>query len=251
MDIYVISLAKNNNRRPQISSQLNKLDVKWSFFDAIDLRNADVIPDEYYSYDSSLYKPNRPYTRGEVGCAMSHINLYKELANRNENHAVILEDDAYIRPDFKTFLIDAKANNLWEYDVIILGYSKVDKDYEKKIYCWQPINKKFESGNISIGNTCKEWTCGAVGYILNKKAIDSLAQQEKVNVLADDWKWLSKHFGLKIGHIRPLLILEDYHNYVSSIEEERSPFLISPKRWLDGARYLRGYFRKLIFLLKK
>src|SRR5690606_1631962 len=41
---------------------------------------------------------------GEVGCALSHVSIYREMVNEGIPYAVILEDDVCLAPDFAKLL---------------------------------------------------------------------------------------------------------------------------------------------------
>ncbi|EKT54127.1 glycosyltransferase family 25 protein [Providencia burhodogranariea] len=248
--IYVISLTSEHERRKNISDQLKKFNLDFSFYDAIDFRFTDESTvNSYVINDTEYNKPSRPLTKGEIGCTLSHLKLISSLKHiSSSSNFLILEDDAIIDKDLAKFISSKKLNE-FDWDLIILGYSKLKKDEFKKFYFKEPINTIQQINNIKIGNVWKDWTCGTVGYIINHKSInkfDSLT----VSSMADDWHYIKEKLNLKIFHSRPLLICEDFSTFASSIEGERKEFLKKENIILEPIRLMRGLYRKLFFIAK-
>lgn len=103
--VYVINLPASINRRREMEKQLSKLDMKYNFIDAVDGRNLDKLYiDKYYSSRESLKLHGRELSRGELGCALSHLSIYREMITLGSDYAVILEDDIYVGSSFKKFV---------------------------------------------------------------------------------------------------------------------------------------------------
>lgn len=106
--IFIISL-KNSPRREFISKRLSDLGLDFQFVDAVygkelSKEQLDTIDFEFYP---QKYAARKPLTLGEIGCAMSHINLYQYLVDNNIENAIILEDDAIVSLYFKEIVLDA------------------------------------------------------------------------------------------------------------------------------------------------
>lgn len=60
----------------------------------------------------------RPMTMGEVGCFLSHYNIWKKMIEQNITDALILEDDIRFEPYFKPtaqhFLKEARKIGGWD-----------------------------------------------------------------------------------------------------------------------------------------
>lgn len=72
------------------------LDVKFDFFDAVDGRALSKAEMECYSKWSSLRTIGRELYLGEVGCALSHMALWRRLVESEHQFALVLEDDALV-----------------------------------------------------------------------------------------------------------------------------------------------------------
>ncbi|ENM5768233.1 glycosyltransferase family 25 protein [Vibrio mimicus] len=249
--VSVISLKDEIERRKSIAKQLNLLGIEFDFFDAADLRKMNtedaqslVVPDKKYS------KPPRPLTKGEVGCAMSHIQLLTKLSlNKSLDYHLILEDDAILDERILCFL-NGKTLNTFEWDVIILGYSKLAENEKDKFYIKEPIKKVAKFSGVNIGCVWKEWTCGTVGYLINRKCLHKFIDLP-ISSAADDWQYLKDKLNLKVYHTRPLLISEAFMEFNSTIENDRAVMLKKNIRSLELFRFIRGIVRKLLFKLIK
>lgn len=248
--VYIISLTSEKERRKNIANQLNKLNLEFKFYDAVDFRTTDeFIAKPHIIHDIEFQKPSRPLTRSEIGCTLSHINLISSLNNLNlSSNFLILEDDAIIDSRLIGLLNSDKLKD-FDWDIIILGYSKLDKKLSKQFYIKEPINKIKEINNIKIGVVWNEWTCGTVGYLINNKSINKFKALNPSS-MADDWNYIKNKLNLKIFHIRPLLVFEDFTGFSSSIEGERKQFLKKSTYILEPIRIMRGILRRLFFLLK-
>jgi glycosyl transferase family 25 len=85
--IYVITL-KNSHRIDRIKNVLS--DVEYELFYGADGEKLDI---------STYRKNGSNLLRGQLGCAISHINIYKEIVKSNYNNVLILEDDINILPN--------------------------------------------------------------------------------------------------------------------------------------------------------
>src|SRR5687767_13526134 len=91
---------------------------------------------------------------GQKGCTSSHLNLYKYMLNNNIDVALILEDDASFRYDWKSIVNDKlKSVNIEDpdWDCLFLNVSEEITPVET----WTKITNQ----------------CLSAGYIINKKGI--------------------------------------------------------------------------------
>lgn len=92
--IYVISLPRASERRNLCQAQLDRLGVEFSFFDAVDgwLASEAEVAAVYDSGANRLHF-KRSLTRPEIGCYLSHIELWRRIADGKQAGGIILEDD--------------------------------------------------------------------------------------------------------------------------------------------------------------
>jgi glycosyl transferase family 25 len=104
LPIFVISLTRAAERRASITAQLERLDLNYRLFDAID-GNA-LTPEQTDLVDRHWRRrrTGNPLRPAEVGAAMSHALVYREILKAGHGAAVILEDDAQLKPTFPAFV---------------------------------------------------------------------------------------------------------------------------------------------------
>lgn len=79
-------------------------------------------------------------TRGAIGCALSHLNIYKKMIQEDIPFALILEDDMILPSDFKAHLAEISAK-LQNDEVVMLYYQS-----------WKPL-ELCESGSLKYRST--------------------------------------------------------------------------------------------------
>lgn len=254
---YVLSLKDETQRRMQISNQLNDLNIPFTFYDAVDLRksNEESVSGLYSSGNSQKYL-GRNLTNGEVGCALSHINIYENFLASDSDWALIIEDDAILGRLNKD-IINEIVTSSSPFEVFILGYSKVLEEEEKNYYWRFPIKQKVKLKAGMLGIPYSQWACGTVAYLINRSgATKTVAQfikeDRKVSTVADDWNYLEKICNVALCHYRPILVFENFLNLESSLELGRSQFNknISRNKIIDFLRNIKGLFRKILLLIK-
>lgn len=98
LKIYVISLKNSVERRKSVSQQLEALNLPFTFFDAYLGKDFCENPD-YYDVKKAKKLIHRELKAGEVGCALSHNAVYKEIVKEKLPYALVLEDDIVISKD--------------------------------------------------------------------------------------------------------------------------------------------------------
>lgn len=92
--VFVISLKRAAQRREASKRALEAIGLPFTFFDAVEgvkLRDSDVA--RVYDADLNARKYKRPLSRPEIGCYLSHYELWRRIVEDNLEGAVILEDD--------------------------------------------------------------------------------------------------------------------------------------------------------------
>jgi glycosyl transferase family 25 len=134
--VFYINLDHRKDRRDQIESELNKMDLKYERYNAI------------------------KHKIGIIGCGLSHLNVLKEAKRRNLKNVLIFEDDFQFIVDKKTFW--EKMNNFFnkniDYDVLLISYNmKNSEPYDDELL------KVLDSQTAS-------------GYLVNNKFYDKLIE---------------------------------------------------------------------------
>ena len=102
MKVYVLNLKEDKDRLQSISKALEQLNISWERVEAIrgSLINRKEHPEifcgtefvvKYNAFSKAYYRGS--LTDGELGCALSHLKVYHQIAMNNEDGAIIMEDD--------------------------------------------------------------------------------------------------------------------------------------------------------------
>src|SRR5215467_4672455 len=118
MQAYVINLARSSERRAHIVDQLSRTQINYEIVNAVDGRDLDLsdtrIVDPAFAATSAAYP-------GAVGCALSHLQVYRRILGDGLERACILEDDVMLPADFGV-LTDTIARHMRGAEVVLLNF---------------------------------------------------------------------------------------------------------------------------------
>lgn len=202
-DIFVINLDKDKDRWDYYEN-LNIPSFKINRFNGIygkDLDRNSLI-------ESGVLAEKNVLKDGQLGCALSHMNLWNESLKYSGKYLLVLEDDAIIDKD-----IYKKINDLEDYlpkswDVIFLGGCNVyGKKYNEKFIIPTKYNKLY--------NLCLH------AMLINKKSIPKLNKIMKPIMVPIDNQIRDNYKDLNVFYANPNLI-------------NQNKDLISSRRVIDG-----------------
>jgi glycosyl transferase family 25 len=101
MNVYLINLARRPDRLDAMTRQLQRLDIPFERFDAVD---AQSIAQAELNAPFRATGPLGPLSPGDKACTCSHLALWQRIAAGTDSHAVILEDDIYLSDAARGFL---------------------------------------------------------------------------------------------------------------------------------------------------
>lgn len=184
MKIYVISLESSHERKVALKEAFPQHYEEFIFINAVDGRNLTTT--EYFNLvKPNLYENNRLLSPAEVGCALSHMQVYEKIIQENAP-VIILEDDV-IGNDEALEKAIAIAKKTKPDEVIFLGgYDHIKE--AKNIYLnanpeqngTTPVYVVDKLSYIYLGSTC----CYAIGANAARVVLDS---QQQILKLADSW----------------------------------------------------------------
>ncbi len=206
MKIFVINLETSVERKHFMEKQLSELGLDFEIFDAVNGHTIDE-SEILKSYDPDFYF-NRPeyYTRGSIGCTLSHFYIYKRIVAENIGVALILEDDMILRPELPDILKMLRLQ-VQDDEVILLFYLSYAS---LKLKRSKAIRLKDEYNLYGIEDTAGLKATG--GYVINQKGAQSmLGNLVPINTLPDDWNEFIKRGILKsLRVVYPQVTDSDY-----------------------------------------
>lgn len=207
--IICINLKRRPDRRATMENKFAEGNVKnYSFFEAYDGRNIDLTNPQL-----NLFKHDYSYLmtrRGNLGCALSHYNIWINLVNDDiYNTYVILEDDINLAPDFQNKLDNFISQMTDQMYLVYLGFTvkRINFEPSRKIYQHDtsyniyPITKQYYEG-------------GAFGYIITKKAASILVdgiQYRGIKNAIDD---VANMYCPNLYETRPSIVFTDAVGFV-------------------------------------
>jgi len=209
-NIYYINLDKDTHKNKNILSEFNKVGIK----------NPIRIPGIYGENMSKIDIDNNTNilcssfcTASAIGCALSHINTWKEIIKNNDRYAMICEDDIHFIDKNFIQLYNKLINEVpKDFDILYIGCISCEKE--------MPYNPYFLSidkpKTIKIINSYEirepGMTYGAHCYIISnataKKLVDYFQQngiKTHVDVMLQN---LARKHLIKRYTIAPNLVLQ-------------------------------------------
>ena len=165
-DLYVITLGKEE-RMLNIKNQQSKINKKINIFDGINglKLNLDELKRKNMLSDNPNLSKNKNHAKREIGCYLSHLNIFKKIKKNNKKgYTIIFEDDFLINTDnlledVKKAIKTLNSKNI-NFDFLFLGNST--NNYGAHI-----VDNLY-----NIDNNKKLY--GLYGYVVNNKNIDKI-----------------------------------------------------------------------------
>lgn len=177
MKLFVLSLKTSEKRRNIISDYLISNNINFEFFDAVD---GKTIAAEFINENNGkiqkvgLDKFCSKLNYGEIGCAMSHLDIARKIVKENHESAIIVEDDVLFDYQFIKLINGDFENNFKEsdFELLMLGFHRSLNGYNVKA-------KLKYFGRLRLQQEYKFGTpicCyyGTYGYLLTKKGAEKL-----------------------------------------------------------------------------
>ncbi|KAK3567890.1 hypothetical protein QTP86_027309 [Hemibagrus guttatus] len=131
-EVYVINLLRRIDRKARILRTLDVLGIEVTLTNAVDgkalnssqlqVLGIEMLPSYRDPYSS------RELTKGEIGCFLSHYNIWKQVVERKQQQVLVLEDDVRFEPSFKsrlnTIMEDVQRTQL-QWDFIYVGRKRL------------------------------------------------------------------------------------------------------------------------------
>jgi glycosyl transferase, family 25 len=198
--IFVINLPQHTERKKLIEEQFKKFKISnYEIISGIDGKNLSCKdskndPIKTYKFIS------RQLSNTEIGCALSHLKVYKIIVEKKLNYAIVLEDDAILQDGF---LENLDLNNCK--DILLLGSVS-------------SYHGKFNAGVYEI----KRWweAYCAYGYVISIEGAEKmLSYFIEINHPIDHWYTLCEN-NISVRWITPVLIKSN-DSLPSYIQDDR------------------------------
>jgi GR25 family glycosyltransferase involved in LPS biosynthesis len=179
LPIYWINLDNHKERNDYMILQLNNKKhfrvsgVNGKIFDENKMNN-------YINKSKKNLFNDEKMTKGEIGCLLSHIKIYKESLKRNDDYIIVMEDDAnmlnFMNNDSNNYLLNNYKNHeCIQLCVILPEHVNLPKEKSPILLNWNEKNNEYYPWGFTWSTAC---------YIISKNARIKLIEQfEKCQII--------------------------------------------------------------------
>ncbi len=114
---FIVNLDRSTARMAEMARQCEQQGIPFARFPAVD--GAKVPSGEMKRLVAPICRVG--CTTSMVGCALSHMALWRTVVERGHARTLVMEDDAQLVPQFKQKLRRALADVPPDFDVLLLG----------------------------------------------------------------------------------------------------------------------------------
>ena len=202
MKVFLINLDKNTDRLAYMTSRLNELHIPFERIPAVygAMLKKDELHKSFAAFRSFLCEGRR-VTKGEIGCALSHCEVYRRIIDENLPCALVLEDDVALGDELPRVLHDVeqfcKADTP---QAVLLSAHGIEEPRRK------------QSGIERIGSGM----CTDAYVITNAGARLVLHSNFPMVAVADRWIRWKKRFGLELYRAWPMTAWQDKTRFPDS-----------------------------------
>uniref|UniRef100_A0A4W5PX00 procollagen galactosyltransferase n=1 Tax=Hucho hucho TaxID=62062 RepID=A0A4W5PX00_9TELE len=138
-EVFMINLKKRTDRRDRMLRTLYEQEIACKVIQAVDgkamnISEINALGIHMLPGYSDPYH-GRPLTKGELGCFLSHYNIWKEIAERGLRSSLVIEDDLRFEVFFKRRLMnlmsEVESQGL-DWDLIYIGRKRMQVDRPEK-----------------------------------------------------------------------------------------------------------------------
>lgn len=138
-EVFMINLQRRTDRRDRMLRTLYEQEIACKVIAAVDGNALNVSQIQTMGIHmlpgySDPYH-GRPITKGELGCFLSHYNIWKEIVDRGLKASLVIEDDLRFEIFFKrrlqNLMKELKSEGL-DWDLIYIGRKRMQVDHPEK-----------------------------------------------------------------------------------------------------------------------
>lgn len=228
--VYVVSLARMPERRKAIAEQLARHGVDFTIVDAVDARQAD--PQwlrEQVDEAAILRNAGRALSPPEIGCALSHRLIYREIVEKGECGALVLEDDVTLPPQFSEALAyfrEAGPALADRWAVYQLGWSWVTV-LILRLRTATRVGPRVRFAERIRWLSPEVW--GTFGYYITRRAASEILVSPKAETFADHWSLWERRAQGTIYISSPQTVVHPPISQGSEIQDARSELVDATK----------------------
>jgi GR25 family glycosyltransferase involved in LPS biosynthesis len=244
---FCINMERRPDRKKDMEEKFAKFGFDVEFFKAVDGKELTLTDEIKHMFRNN----NHGYKCGIIGCALSHINLWKQLIESDENEYIIFEDDEEFQDDMKEKISHALAQvDGKEWDILYLGFIIWNDKRD-------PIKKSLWNNNLPKVTPFDNnfWGGGTGSYIISRSGAKKLLDWIEENGLPSPIDHLARALPNVYRYSTiPHLVYNDYvgpysNNKDTDIQTDSSSLLQNSSKTCNGVvvANFKGQFGNNLF----
>lgn len=239
MKIKIVSLKTAIKRRELLDENLKWLD--YEYFDAIDFREKSYPLEKKFNF----VPQSKDFSRGALGCLLSHRALWKELITSELSYMIILEDDVSINQVSYNKILEKIDHITSNYDIFFFGANNGNSI--PKLFC----KIKLVNNNSFIAEPIEKYLYGTYGYLVTRKGASILLEHSRFGLPVDYWSVYKSKSNVKYGCVYPNVIIPSLMANISDTEplkkiiRRNSTYLIFKTLVINTLELLKLLLKKL------
>ena len=204
MQTYVINLARSPDRRAYIVAQLGRTKVNYVIVNAVDGRDLDLsdirVVDPVFA--AKCVAQSHP---GVVGCALSHLEVYRRILDDGLEIGCILEDDVVLPTDLGV-LTEALTRHMSGAEVILLNFQSPEPCRITKEGAEQ-----LPSSRLLVNFADEGQAASTGGYLITREACARMVKtMSPARAVADDWALFCREGAIdRLRCVVPMPVIQD------------------------------------------
>jgi glycosyl transferase, family 25 len=198
---YVINLDRASERRTHIITELSKSKLDYEIVSGVDGRDLDL-------YDPGIVEQSVRaeswFQPGIVGCALSHLCVYRKMLADGHDQALVLEDDVTLPADLDN-LTEALVGQVIGSEVVLLNYDSQE-------ICSMSLEGTvcLPSSRLLVLPIDVGQPKSAAAYLITREACKRMSESVlPVRVQADEWGYFYELGALdRVRCVVPLAIVK-------------------------------------------
>lgn len=213
---YVINLDFEVDRKAFMAQQLQAAGIPIPFEIVSAVKGKALEPavlSKVYDESQTLKTQGKPLSLGEVGCALSHLSIYRTMAETDTPVSLVLEDDALLHPDLTKVLQPLGKRIAAETQPVVCLLTHLIR------------YKRSPALPVAPGYSLHPMVdaCCAHGYLINNAAAKEMLQLfSPITYPIDAWKRIAETGRIRIQGLNPYVIGHSNYAKDSNIEQARS-----------------------------
>lgn len=206
MNVFVINLKQDGTRRAHMEALLRRINLEFEFFQGVNGRElTDAERKRDYDERKAMRTQCRALVPAEIGCALSHLAVYREIIRRGLPMALVLEDDVLADERLPEVLDAIETLPLMSAPSVVL---------------LSPAEGQLGDGRLlSKGVSLSAYRSGFYthAYVVTLAAARALLKElYPVGDVADCWRRMQKHRVVDVFVVRPPLVTQQQSEFGSS-----------------------------------